>query len=165
MEQSRALLGGGAACAAARTRAPPSAPRASSPPSLPAPLPAALKPRHGLLEGVYDTIGMVDAAALRAAFRSGRLAARADRVAALTATGVQLEGGSQLPADIVVLATGYRPTARELLPQSLRAAAGYKGDAQWLYRCAGRWGGWGALGGRQVVGRALRFTLHSGEAY
>lgn len=40
-------------------------------------------------------------------------------------------------ADIVVLATGYRPTARSLFPPELQEAAGFKGDDQWLYR----WGG------------------------
>lgn len=85
---------------------------------------------------MYDTVGMLDAGALRAAFRSGRLGARAGRVAALAPAGVQLEGGGQLPADVVVLATGYRPTAAALLPAQLRGAAGYKGNAQWLYRCA-----------------------------
>lgn len=39
-----------------------------------------------------------------------------------------------LQADIVVLATGYRPTARNLLPEALQPSAGYKGDNQWLYR-------------------------------
>ncbi len=41
---------------------------------------------------------------------------------------------SLLQADIVVLATGYRAEARNLLPEHLQQAAGYKGGNQWLYR-------------------------------
>ena len=165
----------------------PSRGSAAPPTPAPAPLPAAaIKPKQGLLEGVYDTVGMVDSRQLSKAFKSGRLAAKAGRVSAVTPTGVDLEDGTslevrtpvargagcmcahgggasvyvlcaavqwhassaaraQLPhgrhggavspqVDIVVLATGYRATARSLLPQELQAAAGYKGDSQWLYR-------------------------------
>lgn len=68
----------------------PAAPPCNTPPA------AAIKPKHGLLEGVYDTIGMVNAPQLSAAFKSGRLAARAGRVESLTSGGVKLEDGSEL---------------------------------------------------------------------
>jgi hypothetical protein len=64
------------------------------------------------------------------------------QVATSQCTGPSVSPRLPPQADIVVLATGYRATARSLLPQQLQAAAGYKGDNQWLYRCQG-WG-WGA---------------------
>lgn len=53
-------------------------------------------------------------------------------------SGSALAGPSTLQAGIVVLATGYRSTARDLLPADLQAKAGYKGENQWLYRWGAR---------------------------
>ncbi|GAB4822167.1 hypothetical protein N2152v2_009213 [Parachlorella kessleri] len=93
--------------------------------------PAALKPRHGLLTGVYDTIGMIDSKELSRAFKSGRLVGHAGYVESVGANSVKLSDGTELQADIVVLATGYElATARKLLPESLLASAGYQGDEQ-----------------------------------
>lgn len=67
-------------------------------PDLQCPPPAAeLKPKHGLLAGVYDTIGMVDSASLRGAFKSGALAGRRARVEGLEPGAVRLDDGSTLP--------------------------------------------------------------------
>lgn len=55
-----------------------------------------IKPKHGLLEGIYDTIGIVDSRELSKAFKSKQLAARAASIKAVTADGVELSDGSKL---------------------------------------------------------------------
>ena len=57
---------------------------------------AALKPRHGLLAGVYDTIGMLDAKELSRAFKSGRLVGHAGYVESVGANSVKLSDGTEL---------------------------------------------------------------------
>ncbi|KAL4420002.1 hypothetical protein ABPG75_007100 [Micractinium tetrahymenae] len=104
--------------------------------------PSHIKPEHGLLPGIYDTIGMVDSKQLSAAFRSGRLAAMAARIEGVEGKTLRLSDGSTVEADIVVLATGYRPIARTLFPTpELQEKAGYDAnedgsnyEVQWLYR-------------------------------
>lgn len=104
--------------------------------------PTAIKPKHGLLPGIYDTIGMVDSKQLSKAFRSSRLAARAARIERVEGRVLRLSDGTTLEADIVVLATGYRAIARSLLPtRELQEKAGYEAgedgadrEVQWLYR-------------------------------
>ena len=55
-----------------------------------------LKPEHGLLAGIYDTIGMVNAPALRKAFKSGKLATRAARVESVSGNTLHLTDGTTL---------------------------------------------------------------------
>ena len=65
------------------------------PATLPSPPAASLKPRHGLLEGIYDTIGIVDSKELSLAFKSGRLAARAARVEGVSGDTLALDDGGK----------------------------------------------------------------------
>ncbi|PRW32555.1 flavo involved in K+ transport [Chlorella sorokiniana] len=107
-------------------------------------VPSEISPKHGLLTGIYDTIGMVNSTELSRAFTSGQLAARKARVEKVDGKTLTLSDGSTIEADIVVLATGYQPLAKTLLPtDNLRARAGFvdnrgRGgdnyDLQWLYR-------------------------------
>lgn len=74
---------------------------------------------------MYDTIGMVNSPALSSAFKSGRLQARNARVESVRGHTLTLSDGTTLEADIVVLATGYRPIARTLFPtEALQEKAG-----------------------------------------
>jgi hypothetical protein len=68
-------------------------PRPRNPPA------AQLVPKHGLLEGIYDTVGMVDAPKFAKAFRSGAVGVSHTRVVGVEADGgVQLSDGSTLQA-------------------------------------------------------------------
>ena len=53
-------------------------------------------PKHGLLEGIYDTIGMVPAEKFRKAFKSKRLQAVSGEVAKFDGNKLILADGSEI---------------------------------------------------------------------
>lgn len=77
---------------------------------------------------------MVDSKKVSKAFKSGQVSAELAEVESVDGKKLLLSNGKSVEADIVVLATGYRPTARYLFPENIQNSAGYDGDNQWLYR-------------------------------
>lgn len=97
--------------------------------------PSNLIPKHGLLDGIYDTIGIVDSKKLSKAFKSKKVTGKLAEVNSVNGKKLVLSDGTEIEADIVVLATGYKPTASELFAPELRPSAGYDAyGSQWLYR-------------------------------
>ncbi|EDM79267.1 hypothetical protein PPSIR1_03983 [Plesiocystis pacifica SIR-1] len=65
---------------------------------------------------VAGRIGVMDVGAI-AAIRSGAIEVRRGHVAGFTADGVGLDSGGELPADLAVLATGFRHGLGAFLPE------------------------------------------------
>ena len=99
--------------------------------------PSKLVPKHGLLKGIYDTIGMVDAPKVRKAFKKKKVVGHLAEIEQVNThdRSILLSDGSKVEADIIVLATGYRSTASSLFSPDVQVKAGFDGDGeQWLYR-------------------------------
>jgi hypothetical protein len=64
---------------------------------------ASLKPHHGLLAGIYDTIGIVDSRELAQAFNSKRLTGRTASVEAVVGDEVNLSDGTTLQVLLLLL--------------------------------------------------------------
>ena len=116
----------------------------------------------GILELVLSRGGgyYIDTGASRLIV-DGRIALRRGEIARLTPAGVRLADGAELPADVVVLATGFRSmrsAARAVLGDAVAARCGPvwglddTGELQGMWRRTGQPGLW-FMGGNLQMGR------------
>jgi len=92
-----------------------------------------LVPKESVEFGGFDESAMLPRAEFYRSLRNGAIIPQKTEIEEYSTNGLSLKNGTQLDADVVVFATGWKPDYC-FLPQPLYAQLGFEKDGLYLYR-------------------------------
>lgn len=94
-------------------------------------VPSPMVPKKGFIADFWAGHGIIPHPAFFGICRSGKVKPQIGEIAEIKAKSVVLASGEEKPCDIIIAATGYKPT-RTFLPKSVKELK--EKDGLWLYR-------------------------------